>query len=100
MGFPKRSKINKVLKKLEKAEGTLTLAANSTPLEKFRHDIQQKFVAYLQAEKITQRELAKILGIDEGKVSKILRNRTSEFSTDRLITLYEKINPSLKLKVG
>jgi predicted XRE-type DNA-binding protein len=41
-----------------------------------------------------------VLGIDEGKVSKILRNRISEFSTDRLISLYEKINPSLKLKVG
>jgi predicted XRE-type DNA-binding protein len=100
MGFPKSSEIKKVLKKLEEAEGTLALPANSTPLEKFRHDIQQKFVAYVLAEKITQRELAKVLGIDEGKVSKILRNRISEFSTDRLISLYEKINPSLKLKVG
>ncbi len=100
MGFPKSSELKRVLKKLEKGEGTLALPANPTPLEKFRHDIQQKFVAYVLVEKITQRELAKILGIDEGNVSKILRNRTDEFSTDRLISLYERINPSLKLKVG
>jgi predicted XRE-type DNA-binding protein len=100
MSFPKSSEIKKVLKKLEKAEGTLALSAKATPLERFRHDIQQKFVAYVLAEKITQRELAKVLGIDEGKVSKILRNRISEFSTDRLISLYEKINPALKLKVS
>ena len=44
--------------------------------------------------------MAAILEIDEGKVSKILRNRLSEFSTDRLITLYERINPKIKLKVA
>lgn len=100
MGFPKKSDVQKALKKLEKAEGTLALPENPTPLEKFRFDIQQKFVAYLQKEKINQRELAERLGIDEAKVSKILRNRIKEFSTDRLISLYEKINPSVKLKVG
>lgn len=100
MGFPKKSDVQKALKKLEKAEGTLALPENPTPLEKFRFDIQQKFVAYVQKEKINQRELAERLGIDEAKVSKILRNRIKEFSTDRLISLYEKINPSVKLKVG
>jgi len=74
--------------------------ANPTPLQKFRHDIQQKFVMHKLRNKISQREMAKQLGIDEGKVSKILHNRLSEFSTDRLINLYEKINPAVKLKVG
>jgi len=100
MAFPSKTEIKKVLKKLEKSEGTLALPANPTPLQKFRHDIQQKFVTYILNEKISQKELAKALGIDEAKVSKILRNRIDEFSTDRLITLYERINPHVKLKVG
>ncbi|MBO9668163.1 MAG: XRE family transcriptional regulator [Bdellovibrio sp.] len=100
MGMPSKVEIRKVLKKLEKAEGTLASSQSSTPLEKFRHDIQQKFVRYVLKTKISQRELAALLGIDEGKVSKILRNRLDEFSTDRLISLYEKINPKLKLKVS
>ena len=100
MGMPSRAEIKKVLKKLEKAEGTLAPPANPTPLEKFRHDIQQKFAGYKLKAKISQREMAEILEIDEGKVSKILHNRLEEFSTDRLISLYEKLNPDVKLKVS
>lgn len=100
MGFPSKERIKKVLKRLEKAEGTLAPPANPTPLEKFRHDIQQKFVIYKHDKKISQREMAEILGIDEGKVSKILHNQLEEFSTDRLINLYGKLNPQVKLKVS
>lgn len=100
MGFPSRDRIKKMLKKLENVEGTLAMPANPTPLEKFRHAIQQKFVVYRREQKISQRELAKILDIDEGKVSKILHNRLEEFSTDRLINLYGKLNPNLQLKIS
>lgn len=100
MGMPSKSEIHRVLKKLEKAEGFLAPPEHPTPLQKFRFDIQQKFVSYVLNNKITQREMAKLLDVDEGKVSKLLRNRLNEFSTDRLITLYEKINPSVKLKVS
>lgn len=98
--MPNKSELKKVLKKLKSVEGTLSLNENPTPLEKFRHDLQQKFVGYVLREKLSQRDLAKLLGIDESKVSKILRNRLEEFSTDRLIILYEKINPKIKLKVA
>jgi predicted XRE-type DNA-binding protein len=100
MAFPSKAKIKKVLKKLENVEGTLAPPANPTPLQKFRHDIQQKFVKYILDKKISQREMAEILGVDEGKVSKILHNRLEEFSTDRLINLYEKLDPNVKLRVG
>ncbi len=100
MAMPSKTEIQKILKKLEKAEGTLGMPENPTRLEKFRHDIQQEFVRYILKNKISQREMSEIIGIDEGKVSKILRNRIDEFSTDRLINLSEKINPKLKLKVS
>jgi predicted XRE-type DNA-binding protein len=101
MGWPSKKEIERVLKKIEKEDlWTLAPPANPTPLERFRYDIQQKIVGYKLRTKISQRELAKLMGVDEGKVSKILRNRLDEFSTDRLITLYEKINPKLKLKVA
>jgi predicted XRE-type DNA-binding protein len=100
MGFPSQAEIARTLKKLEKVEGTLAQPKNPTPLQKFRHDIQQHFVGYKLDKKISQREMAEILGVDEGKVSKILHNRLTEFSTDRLINLFEKLNPKIKLKVG
>jgi predicted XRE-type DNA-binding protein len=100
MGMPSKAEIEKALKRLEKVEGSLAPPANPTPLEKFRHDIQQKFVVYRRKANISQREMADLLGVDEGKVSKLLRNRLDEFSTDRLIDLYTKIEPDVKLKVS
>jgi predicted XRE-type DNA-binding protein len=44
--------------------------------------------------------MADKLEIDEAKISKILNHHLEEFSTDRLITLYQKIDPNLKLAVG
>jgi predicted XRE-type DNA-binding protein len=98
--MPSKAEIQKVLKKLEKVEGSLAAPENPTRLEKFRHDLQQKFVRYILKSKISQREMSELIGVDEGKVSKILRNRLDEFSTDRLISLYEKLDPKVKLRVG
>lgn len=100
MSFPSESELKKSRSKLLKIEGTLALSPNATPLEKFRFQIQQKFVMYKLKHKCTQKELAEKLGIDEAKISKILHNRLDEFSTDRLITLYQKIDPKIKLAVG
>ncbi len=100
MGFPKKIEINRALKKLENAEGTLILPKNATPLEKLRWDICQEFIKYKQAQGISQKEMAERLGADEAKVSKILHHRIDEFSTDRLINLFFILNPELRLKVG
>lgn len=100
MGFPNKDEVKRALKKLEKAEGTLARPMNPTALEKFRWDIQQKFVSYKLDKKISQKEMAEIIGVDEGKMSKILHNRLEEFSTDRLISLYERLDPHVKLRVS
>ena len=100
MGMPTKSQIQKALKDLEKAEGTLALDSNASALERFRWDLHQKFVRYVREKGITQRKLAEFLEIDEAKVSKILRHRLDEFSTDRLITLYQKLDPEVRLKVS
>lgn len=100
MAFPNKKEIQRVLKKLEKVEGTFLLGENATPLEKFRFEISQKFIKYKMTHGLNQKELAQILGIDEPKMSKILHHRIDEFSTDRLIDLYSKLEPNLKLSVG
>lgn len=100
MAFPDKTKIKKTLEKLEKVEGTLALHEHPTALEKFRWDLCQKFISYKQKNNFSQREMASLLGIDEGKVSKIVHHRIDEFSTDRLISLYEKLDPKVTLKVS
>lgn len=100
MSFPSRKQLDKVRPKLEKAQGTLMLAPDATPLEKFRWDICQKFIQYKIEHEMSQDEMAELLGVDKAKISKILHHRTDEFSTDRLLKLYQELNPKLKLLVG
>ena len=100
MAMTNKTKISKTFKKVSKVEGSLAPPANPTPLEKFRFDIQQMFVSYKMDHKISQREMADRLEIDESKVSKILHNRLEDFSTDRLINLYGKLNPKVQLRVS
>jgi predicted XRE-type DNA-binding protein len=100
MAFPSECELKKIRKKLQKAEGTLMLAPNATPLEKFRWDVCQKFVVYKHKHELTVEQLADILGTDKAKVSKILRHRIESFSTDRLLTLLQVIYPDTKLKVA
>ena len=100
MSFPKKSELEKMLKQLEKVEGSLALRPDATPLEKFRFGLCQKFLNYQLDNNLTQRDLARILEIDDAKVSKILHHRIDEFSTDRLINLYMKIDPKVEIKVA
>ncbi len=100
MGFPNKKQLDKVCARLEKAKGTLMLAPDATPLEKLRWDVCQQFVQYKTEHHMTQDELADAIDVDKAKVSKILHHRIEEFSTDRLIKLFQGLNPRMKIKVG
>ena len=100
MGFPSKDEIKSIAKKLKNVEGTLLLGENPTPLELLRWELCQGFLKYKMKHNISQKELAIRLEVDEAKVSKILHHRIDEFSTDRLVNLYYRIEPELKLKVS
>ena len=99
MGFPSKEELERARKKLSKVEGTLMLSENPTPLERLRWEICQRFVIYKMENNITQKELAKRVGVDEAKISKILRHRINEFTTDRLVNLFSKIDNNFSLKL-
>ncbi len=100
MGFPKKEELDEILSQLENVEGSLALDPNASPLEKFRFGLCQKFLKYKIENGLTQKELAKKIGIDEAKMSKILHHRIKEFSTDRLINLYLQIDPNIDISIS
>lgn len=100
MGFPKKTELEEALEKLENSEGSISLRNDASPLERFRFDLCQKFIRFKIEHHLKQKDLASVLGVDEAKVSKILRYRIEEFSTDRLIDLYSRLDPSIRLRVG
>jgi predicted XRE-type DNA-binding protein len=102
MTFPTEKKLSKIRKKLEKAEGSLVLSKNATALEKFRYEICRQFVIYCRDHDLKSKELAKIVGVDESIMSKVLRYRNERFTTDKLIQMLARIYPKhhLILKVA
>lgn len=102
MKFPSEAELAKVRKKLEKAEGSVILSSKATPLEKFRYEICKQFVIYKRENNLKTKELAKLIGVDESVMSKVLRYRNDRFSTDKLIEMLSVIYPKhhLVLKIA
>jgi predicted XRE-type DNA-binding protein len=53
----------------------------------------------LRTRGLTQAAAAKLLGIDQPKVSELLRGRLDRFSTERLITLLTRLGRSVEIVV-
>jgi len=102
MKFPNTKQLSKMRKKLEKADASLALSPTATPLEKLRYEICRQFVIYQREHDLKCKELAKIVGVDESIMSKVLRYRNERFTTDKLIQMLSKIHPKhqLVLKVS
>lgn len=98
--WPSREKLDAVMKKLDKVEGTLSLPENPTPVEKFRWDICQQFIKVMRVRRLTQVQLAEELGINKSDVNKILHHRIEGFSTDRLLEYLSKLKGDLNLSVS
>lgn len=102
MKFPSEKELAKIRKKLEKSEGSLALSPQASSLDKFRYEICRQFVIYQREHSLKCKELAKIVGVDESIMSKVLRYRNERFTTDKLIQMLAKIYPRhhLILKVS
>ena len=99
MAFPSDKKLKEMREKLKKVEGSLALKPDATALEKFRWELCQKFLKFKREKGLSQKELAKMIFTDESKMSKILHHRIEEFSTDRLVTFYQMIDPDIELSL-
>ena len=49
---------------------------------------------------LTQTEAAEIIGIDQPKISLLVRGRLNGFSTDRLLEYLNKLGSDVEIKVG
>jgi predicted XRE-type DNA-binding protein len=62
-------------------------------------ELARRISMEIEARKLTQREAAAILGIDQPKVSAITRGRLREFSLDRLLTLLGRVGMDIEIIV-
>jgi len=100
MTFPNEEKLKKIRERLDKASPSYLLPENATKADILKYALCQKFVAYIQKNKITQAELAKQLKMDTARLNEIVKYRINLFSVDKLIEFAQRPDPNLEIKVA
>jgi len=100
MGFPDEKELTRVRKKLSKAEPTRSLPKGAPKSDKLKYELCRQFVKYILKNKMTQKELAKEIGIEPARMNEIVRYRIDLFTIDRLLGYAERLKPNLKITVG
>lgn len=61
--------------------------------------LAQRIAEILKRKRLTQAQAAELLGIDQPKVSKLLRGKLREFSTDRLFRFLNALDQDVEIVV-
>ena len=61
--------------------------------------LAQRITELLEKQRLTQIQAAKLLGIDQPKVSKLLRGHLREFSTDRLLRFLNALDQDVEIVI-
>ena len=98
--FPSEKELKEVRDDLEKGPASRMLSPNAGPVERLKFSLCEQFVSYLLEHKITQRELAEKIGIDESLMSKIVHYNFDDFTIDRLVKYLSILFPKADLEIS
>ncbi len=68
-------------------------------LELLKSTMVQRIASVIRARKLTQMKAAEILGVDQPKISALLRGRFGGYSTDRLLRFLTALDQDVQLIV-
>ena len=80
--------------------GNLALPANATEAERAKYQLCQLIAKYQREHGLLQKQIAEKVGVDESRISDILRGKFESFSLDRLIAYAEKLHPELRVRIS
>ena len=101
--FPDERTLRRVRDKLSDVNyqgGNLALPANATEVDRAKYQLCQLIVKYQRERGLLQKEIAAKVGVDESRISDILRGRVESFTLDRLISYAEKLHPGLRVQIS
>lgn len=98
VSWPDENELLKIRIELESDDvlGSSLLSPNASPLEQFKFKLCEIILAYKMKTDLKQKDLAKIIGIDEARMSEILHYKIDKFTSDRLQEYVQKIYPNVK----
>ena len=97
--FPNEKELKEIRDALGKAPASRMLPSNASSVERLKFSLCEQFVSYLLDHKLTQRDLAETIGIDESLVSKIVHYHFEDFTIDRLVKYLSVLFPKADLEI-
>lgn len=98
--WPKKEKLNEVMKMLEGADASRMLSKDASTVDKIKFELCKSFIIYKQENDLNQRELAQKLEIDPALMSKILHYHIDEFTIDRLVRYLDILHKDVSIKIA
>ena len=79
--------------------GNLAVPATATQVERAKYTLCQLIARYQREHGLMQKEVAEKIGVDESRVSDLLRGKCDNFTLDRLIGYAQKLHPALRVHI-
>ena len=101
VSYPDEKDLNDIIKKLSSDEviGSSLLPANAPAADKIKFSLCRKILEYKTAHKLSQKELAEKLGLDEPEISRVLHYKIERYSIERLLEYALILYPNLSIEI-
>ena len=99
MKYPNTKQINDLLNSMSDDEFSVLIPDDATDVEKIKFELCKNFIIYFREHKMSQVELANLLGVDKSRINWIVKYRIEHFSIDYLYSLLKQLNPKIELKI-
>jgi predicted XRE-type DNA-binding protein len=100
--YPEARDLIEMIKKLSSDDviGSTVLPKNAPETDKIKYKICAKILEYKIAKNLTQKELAKKLGLDEPETSRVLHYKIERYSIERLLGYARALYPKLTIELA
>lgn len=79
--------------------GNLALPSEASEVDRAKYQACQLIAKFKREHGWMQKEIAEKLGVDESRISDLLRGKVESFTLDRLIGYAEKLHPGLRIRI-
>lgn len=99
--YPDEKDINEMIERLSSDDvlGSSVLPKNASEGDKIKFKLCAKILEYKMTKGLTQKELAKKLGLDEPEMSRVLHYKIERYSIERLLDYARILYPKLTMEI-
>jgi predicted XRE-type DNA-binding protein len=102
IAFPDERTLGRIRDKLSDPAyqgGNLALPADASEVDRAKYQACQLIAKYQREHGLMQKDIAEKIGVDESRISDLLRGKIESFTLDRLIGYAEKLHPGLRIQI-